>query len=87
VRNEAGEDPLNFPIKTNNRLASLLRVVESGDGRPIANARPIFNDLQVELRAEMAAYQKVLTTDLPAFNKEAQRVGLPPITVNRPIVF
>jgi photosystem II stability/assembly factor-like uncharacterized protein len=87
VRNEAGEDPLNFPIKTNNRLASLLRVVESGDGRPIANARPIFNDLQVELKAEMAAYQKVLTTDLPAFNKEAQRVGLPPITVNRPIVF
>src|SRR6185369_3103940 len=27
VRNQSNQDPLNFPIKTNNRLASLLRVV------------------------------------------------------------
>ncbi len=27
VRNQSGQDPLNFPIKINNRLASLLRVV------------------------------------------------------------
>ena len=46
VRNQSNQDPLNFPIKTNNRLASLLRVVQAGDGRPIGNIGPIFNDLQ-----------------------------------------
>jgi hypothetical protein len=25
VRNQSGQDPLNFPIKVNNRLATLLR--------------------------------------------------------------
>src|SRR5262249_37084057 len=32
VKNQSNQDPLNFPIRTNNRLASLLRVVEAGDG-------------------------------------------------------
>ena len=33
VRNQSGQDPLNFPIKVNNRLASLLERGESR-GRP-----------------------------------------------------
>ena len=45
MRNQSGQDPLNFPIKTNNRLASLLRVAVSGEGRPTGNVEPIFNDL------------------------------------------
>ncbi len=52
VRNQSGQDPLNFPIKTNNRLASLLRVTLSGEGRPTGNVEPIFNDLVQELKAE-----------------------------------
>ena len=50
VRNQSGQDPLNFPIKINNRLASLLEIVESGDAKPIGNALPIFRDLSVELK-------------------------------------
>ena len=45
VRNQSGQDPLNFPIKTNNRLASLLRVAVTGEGRPTGNVEPIFNEL------------------------------------------
>src|SRR5439155_10430854 len=49
VRNQSGQDPLNFPIKINNRLASLLGVVDRGDGRPIGNAPVIFKDLSGEV--------------------------------------
>jgi hypothetical protein len=76
VRNQSGQDPLNFPIKINNRLASLLRVVTTGDGKPIANAYPIFRDLTGELKVQTDRLQQVMTTDLPAFNTQAQRLGL-----------
>ena len=76
VRNQSGQDPLNFPIKTNNRLASLLRVVNAGDGKPIGNAVPIFQDLVAELRAESERLQQVLATDLPTVNRLAARLGL-----------
>ena len=80
VRNQSNQDPLNFPIKTNNRLASLLRVVGTGEGRPIGNAEPIFNDLQKELKTETDRLQRALTTYLPRFNQLAQRIGMEPIT-------
>jgi hypothetical protein len=80
VRNRSNQDPLNFPIKTNNRLASLLRVVEAGDGKPIGNVEPIFNDLQGELKAETDRLQRTIATYLQRFNQAAQRAGLKPIT-------
>jgi photosystem II stability/assembly factor-like uncharacterized protein len=80
VRNRSNQDPLNFPIKTNNRLASLLRVVEAGDGKPIGNVEPIFNDLQGELKAETDRLQRTIATYLQRFNQAAQRAGMQPIT-------
>ena len=87
VKNQSSQDPLNFPIKVNNRLASLLSVVTRADMRPIANAQPIFNDLKGELKVQTDLLQKILSTDLPAFNAQATKLGLEPIKVTKPVVF
>jgi hypothetical protein len=76
VRNQSGQDPLNFPIKINNRLASLLSVVNRGDGKPIGNTIPIFNDLVLELKEQTDRFAAVLSRDFAAFNVEAGRLGL-----------
>ena len=80
VRNQSNQDPLNFPIKINNRLASLLGVVERGEGRPTAAVYPIFKDLSAELKTQTDRLQQVLAADLSVFNAEARRAGLDPIT-------
>jgi hypothetical protein len=80
VRNQSNQDPLNFPIKINNRLASLLGVVTRGEGKPIAAAYPIFKDLTAELKAQTDRLQQALATDLTAFNTEAKRAGVEVIT-------
>jgi hypothetical protein len=76
VRNQSNQDPLNFPIKINNRLASLLGVVTRGQGKPIAAAYSIFKDLAAELKVQTDRLRQVLATDLTAFNTEAKRAGL-----------
>jgi photosystem II stability/assembly factor-like uncharacterized protein len=76
VRNQSNQDPLNFPIKTNNRLASLLRVVETGNGKPTSNVESIFSDLKTELKAETDTLQQVTGTFLPKFNELAKKLGL-----------
>jgi photosystem II stability/assembly factor-like uncharacterized protein len=80
VRNQSGQDPLNFPIRTNNRLASLLRVAVSGEGRPTGNVEPIFNDLVLELEAETDRLDQVLVDQLPPFNNMLQRIKKTPIS-------
>jgi photosystem II stability/assembly factor-like uncharacterized protein len=86
VRNQSGQDPLNFPIKVNNRLATLLRTVTGGDGKPIGAARPIFNDLSGELKVETDRLAKVLADDLTKLNAELKRLGLPEVTLAKPTV-
>ena len=86
VRNQSGQDPLNFPIKINNRLATLLRTVTTGDGKPIGAARPIFNDLSAELKGETDRLAKVLADDLVRLNAELKRLGLPEVTLQKPTI-
>jgi photosystem II stability/assembly factor-like uncharacterized protein len=86
VRNQSGQDPLNFPIKVNNRLATLLRTVTSGDGKPIGAAVPIFTDLKGELKVETDRLAKVLADDLVRLNAELRRLGLPEVTLAKPSI-
>jgi len=86
VRNQSGQDPLNFPIKINNRLGTLLQTVTTGDGKPIGAARPIFNDLSGELKVETDRLSKVLADDLVKLNAELKRLGLPEVTLAKPTV-
>jgi photosystem II stability/assembly factor-like uncharacterized protein len=79
VRNQSGQDPLNFPIKLNNRLASLLNVVNRGDGRPIANTYGIFDDLVKELKVQTDLLDRVVKDDLGALNRELTRVSVEPV--------
>ena len=60
VRNQSSQDPLNFPIKLNNKLASLMRVVESGDYKPTAGAYKVFDELKAELAIEINQLNKLL---------------------------
>ena len=49
VKNQSGQDPLNFPIRVNNRLAYLRKSVESGDGLPTKGSREVYKLLKDEL--------------------------------------
>jgi len=80
VKNQSGQDPLNYPIKVNNRLASLLSAVGNGDGKPIGNAAPIFKDLSAELKVQTGNLQEVMGAALTAFNAEAKRAGVDAVT-------
>ena len=44
VRNRSNQDPLNFPIRVNNRLANLLSMSERGDGRPGSGMYAVYRD-------------------------------------------
>ena len=77
VRNVSGQDPLNFPIRVNNRLANLLSMAERGDGRPTTNMPEIFGILSTELKGYTDQLAQVWRSDLMAVNKELARLNLP----------
>jgi len=82
VRNQSGQDPLNFPIKLNNRLAALRRTVETGDARPTDSSYVVFKELSAELDARLSRLSEIERVDLQAFNKRLVTGKLEPIHVN-----
>ncbi|WP_276388364.1 VPS10 domain-containing protein [Eudoraea chungangensis] len=75
VKNQSGQDPLNFPIKLNNRLASLRRSVESGDAKPTDGAYKVYEELSLELKRHLEDLNAILTKDLPKINTVLEKVG------------
>jgi photosystem II stability/assembly factor-like uncharacterized protein len=80
-RNQSNQDPLNFPIKVNNKLAALQGVVESADARPTAQSYEVFKVLSARLDASLAALDGVLASEVRAFNAQLARGRLPAVTV------
>ncbi len=60
VKNQSGQDPLNFPIRLNNRLAALERSVETGDAKPTASSYEVFKELSAELDRQLAELNALL---------------------------
>jgi hypothetical protein len=79
VKNQSGQDPLNYPIRVNNRLANLLSMSERGDGPPGTYMSEIYGILRDELAGYVTELDRILKVDLGAVNAQLSRLGLAPI--------
>ena len=81
VRNQSNQDPLNFPIRVNNRLANLLSMSEQGDGRPGSGMYAVFEIMVERLEGHLTRLQAVWDDELAEVNEELRRLGLEDIVV------
>ena len=82
VRNQSNQDPLNFPIKLNNRLASLRRSLETGDARPTDGAYQVFGELSAELEQHLGKLNDILQKDIPKVNRVLKEAGVNGLILN-----
>jgi photosystem II stability/assembly factor-like uncharacterized protein len=79
VKNQSFEDPLNFPIMLNNKIASLQGIVESADAPPTDQTYEMFKLLSGRLDEQMNKLDTAVQKDLPQVNQLLQRQKLTPI--------
>jgi hypothetical protein len=78
-RNRSGQDPLNFPIKLNNKLAALQGIVEVGDYRPTDQSYAVFKDLSAQLEKQLEWLDSLVRGELGAFNQQIAKKKLAPV--------
>jgi photosystem II stability/assembly factor-like uncharacterized protein len=84
TKNRASEDPLNFPIKLNNKLASLLEDITMSDSAPTAQQDMVYEDLASKVNAELRKLGALTNTEVPQFNKLVRDENVPAVTVKNP---
>ena len=83
VKNQSNQDPLNYPIKLNNKLAALLGLVEGSESRPTDQSYLVFRRLAELLDTQLKEMEIVIIRDLGRLNELLVREGLEPIRETR----
>jgi hypothetical protein len=83
TKNQSSQDPLNFPIRLNNKLSALAGVVASADGAPTASSSAVYEDVAGRIDVELAKLKKILDTDLSAFNQLVKEKGVPAVVMKK----
>jgi hypothetical protein len=81
TQNESRQDPLNYPIRLNNKLTSLMGTVAVGDTRPTASALAVKTELASAIEAELQQLDSVWNENVPALNSRIQSMGIDLVTV------
>ena len=81
TKNHSPEDPLNFPIKLNDKLAGVADSAALGANPPSAQQIAVRDELYAQIDAELAKLKAIWDTDLPAFNKLVADQKVPAIVV------
>jgi uncharacterized phage infection (PIP) family protein YhgE len=83
VRNRSSQDPLNFPIKLNNKISALQASIDRGDGKPTAGAYEVQKLLDRQLGEEAGKLAGVLDASLPQVNAMLAQRHLQPLVPTR----
>ena len=73
VRNRSSQDPLNYPIRLNNKIAALMAVIESSDNRPTDQTVAVFKELSAELEKQLERLRTTEKNDLQRLNAALKR--------------
>lgn len=83
TKNRSGQDPLNYPIRLNNKLAALLGVAGGGEYRPTAQSETVRRQLTDQIDGELDKLQKIMSNDLPDFNNLVKRKSVDAIIIKK----
>jgi photosystem II stability/assembly factor-like uncharacterized protein len=81
TKNQSSQDPLNFPIKLNNKLAALGSIVGSADAAPTDQSYTLYDELAGKIDVQLQRLTQVMTTDLKAFNNLVRTSDIPAVIV------
>jgi photosystem II stability/assembly factor-like uncharacterized protein len=84
TQNQSRQDPLNYPIRLNDKLASLMRNVAVGDSRPTAQAEAVRAELTAAIGVQLEVLEQLWGEQLPALNRQIAEAGIALLAVELP---
>ncbi len=84
TKNQSSQDPLNFPIRLNNKLAALGGVVGSAEAGPNAQSYVVYDEVVGQIDAQLQQLAQIMKTDVPAFNQLVREQDIPAVVVKPP---
>ncbi len=79
TRNKARQDPLNYPIRLNNKLSSLAATVGVGSYPPTTQAEAVRLELTAAIDEQLQRLAQVKDVSLPLLNQRIHHAQVPAV--------
>lgn len=82
TKNRSGQDPLNFPIRLNNKLAALNSEVDGSDYKPTEQVKAVNKELVDKIDFQLEQLKKVMNEKVPKFNEMVKQKQVNAVTID-----
>ena len=84
TKNRSGQDPLNFPIRLNNKLANLVGQASEGNYAPTDQVVAFKKEIAEQIDQQLSALKQLREQDVPALNKLIRDKAVDAISMPKP---
>jgi photosystem II stability/assembly factor-like uncharacterized protein len=78
---KSGQDPLNYPIRLNDKLSGVFDAANSGNFAPSKQSREVYAELSGQVDTQLNKFKSIKEKDIPAFNEAIRQKALPVIGI------
>ncbi len=81
TKNRSGQDPLNYPVRLNNKLAALGNEADGSDFRPNSQVKAVYSEVTAKIDEQLQMLNKIFSDRIPKFNELVKQKQINPITI------
>ena len=81
TQNRSNQDPLNFPIRLNNKLSTLASYAGFADSKPTRGMMQVKKDITAKINVQLRKLADVISKDVPKFNDLVAQKQIPAIMI------
>jgi photosystem II stability/assembly factor-like uncharacterized protein len=82
TKNRSGQDPLNYPIRLNNKLGGLANEVDGSDYHPTEQVKTVYKELSDKINLQLNSLRQIMKERLPRFNDLVKQKQVSAVTVD-----
>ncbi len=72
TKNESGQDPLNFPIRLNNKLGHLAFLAGIGDFKPTNSSLDFYDEVVAKIDEQLSMLNNIFESGIKRFNQKVK---------------
>jgi hypothetical protein len=76
TKNKSGQDPLNYPVRLNNKLAALGSEADGSDFKPTEQVKAVYAEISSKIDSQLKELDVLLNQKLPQFNELVRKKNI-----------
>ena len=81
TKNKSNQDPLNYPIRLNNKLAALASEADGSDYKPTAQVRAVYQEVTAQIDEQLSTLKRIFEEEVPKFNEMVRQKSISAVSL------